>query len=160
MPQSSPQYDLARLRYGVAQALLMDAQTLRDVKGIDPPPEQAVGILFLMAFSTELYLKAFLLQAGVPDGTLGSRPYGHDLRKLLDEATGRGLVFSQSPLLEKMVDHLREAHLKLELRYMPADRDIRVPADIGTCLQVLLHLDDHLARRTDVLRARPGRAEE
>ncbi|WP_189383380.1 HEPN domain-containing protein [Marinobacter nauticus] len=47
---------------------------------------------FLLGRSVELSLKAFLLKCGFTVKTLRSRPYGHDLRQLLQAAQENGLA--------------------------------------------------------------------
>lgn len=158
MTQQNPDYETALLRFGVGQNLLMSAQKLRELEGSEPSPENAVTIVFLLAFATELYLKAFLLQAGgVGDKALGKFPYGHDLRALMNEATNKGLRFSQAPLLEKLVDLLNESHKRHGLRYVRPGEDVRVPVDISNSLQVLFHLGDHLWKHTDVAKLHPSK---
>lgn len=156
MTQQNPDYETALLRFGVGHNLLMSAQKLRELEGSEPSPENAVTIVFLMAFVTELYLKAFLLQAGVPDAELSSKlSYGHDLRALMDAANNKGLHFSQAPLMEKLVDLLNESHKRHGLRYMRPGEDVRVPVDISNSLLVLFHLGDHLWKHTDVAKLHP-----
>jgi HEPN domain-containing protein len=46
---------------------------------------------FLVGQALELYLKAFLLHRGMGESTLRNRPYGHNLARLLDEATARDI---------------------------------------------------------------------
>lgn len=158
MTQPNPDYERALLRFGVGQHLLLSAQKLRNLEGKDPSPEDGVSIVFLMAFATELYLKAFLLQAGVTDKELSDpSKYGHNLRALMTKAAEMGLSFSQSPLLEKLVDHLNASHKRHGIRYMRPGEEVQVPTDLPNSLAVLLHLGDHLWKHTDVAKTHPSR---
>jgi hypothetical protein len=57
---------------------------------IGRPPEWAKYLLFYHAM--ELALKAYLIQRGVSEKKLASYEFGHDIKKLVDEAVNRGLI--------------------------------------------------------------------
>ena len=54
------------------------------------PPEWPKYVLLYHA--VEMVLKAYLLRQGISEKILGSKEFGHDLKKLLNEAVTRGLT--------------------------------------------------------------------
>jgi hypothetical protein len=54
------------------------------------PPEWPKYLLFYHAM--ELALKAYLIARGVSEQDLKNRPFGHNIKKLVDEAVDRGLT--------------------------------------------------------------------
>jgi hypothetical protein len=54
------------------------------------PPEWPKYVLFYHAM--ELVLKAYLIAKGIDEQVLRYPPFGHDIKKLVDEAVDRGLI--------------------------------------------------------------------
>lgn len=94
-------------------------------------------IHFLLAFALELFLKAWLEDAGLLRTALGKAPYGHSLRRLHAEYRARELPDINE--LQALVDHLHPAHSAFEYRYMKLTGTY---AD--TNLDVAFHLLDQL----------------
>lgn len=59
--------------------------------------EVVIACAFLAAQALECLLKAYLVEKGINVDILKKRPYGHDLRKLWEEAADKGLGVSRQP---------------------------------------------------------------
>jgi len=70
---------------------------------------------FLFCHSIELVLKAYLAHHGLTEKQLQARPFGHDIKKLLDEAIRYGLRLSANT--RASIGLLTEAHTKYWPRY-------------------------------------------
>ena len=70
----------------------------------------------LAGFALELYLKAWLRAKGRTSQELASRPFGHDIERLLTEAYGAGL----HPIREinGVAQQLGEPHSQYDFRYV------------------------------------------
>lgn len=55
-------------------------------------PDTRIPVLFLLAHSLELSLKAFLLSQDVDAVALSRKPYGHDVEYCLTDSLSRGLL--------------------------------------------------------------------
>lgn len=73
----------------------------------------------LVGFAVELYLKSFLLHAGLSEDVLRSRKMGHKLSALLDAAKDNG--FPQAGA-QQIVDYVGPMHETFEYRYMQQGR--------------------------------------
>ena len=67
----------------------------------------------------ELFLKTFLLSRGMGEAELRRQPYGHDLNRLLTEASRRGLgTYTRlSPQLESDISKFSSVYSKKVLEY-------------------------------------------
>jgi len=70
---------------------------------------------FLFCHSIELVLKAYLANHGLTEKQLQAPPFGHDIKKLLDEAIRYGLRLSANT--RASIGLLTEAHTKYWPRY-------------------------------------------
>jgi hypothetical protein len=89
------------------------------------PPEWPKYVLFYHAI--ELALKAYLIAKGHSEQALRDRPFGHDIKKLVDEAVVRGLTLP--PGSQKAIADLGDQPQQLgSVEYtVPAHLRIRYP---------------------------------
>lgn len=100
-------------RYWRTAELVLDHQS-RPFEHLEP-----VG--YLLAMSTELALKAYLTDRGVPDSLQSSKKLGHDLGACLRKAMELGLEIGAAE--GTCVLSLRSAHLTHFNRYGPKSTD-------------------------------------
>lgn len=108
---------MASLRLAVAtrywhSARIVIAAQIRPVEYLEP-----VG--YLLAMSAELALKAFLMEARVPEKSYSQGKVGHDLAALLRLAVDHGLELGEWDAAAIL--SMREAHSRHFLRYGPSD---------------------------------------
>ncbi len=74
---------------------------------------------FLLGQAIELYLKAFLFHRGYGETQLKTRPFGHNLPRLLNEAMAKGLDTNIhiSPALRTDLDSLNKVYSSKALQY-------------------------------------------
>jgi hypothetical protein len=82
---------------------------------IVPCPSPAWPRYFLLCHTIELALKGYLILRGVVHSKLRRKPYAHDLKRLLEEASR--LDLRPSALTTKELGLLREAHVEFLPRY-------------------------------------------
>ena len=89
-----------------------------------PPNPSQQPIYFLYAHAMELALKAFLRHVDVSTAELGSRPFGHDVGRLYDEATKRGLdpLPEHAPHFDAVAHLTTESNVDQSLRYWTPGR--------------------------------------
>lgn len=73
---------------------------------------------YLLGHALELFLKSYLMKAGLTSTTLKCKPYSHDLVKLLAAARAKNLesIVRVTPILEKSVAELSAVYPET-LRY-------------------------------------------
>ena len=100
-----------------------------------------MGFHHLIGFAVELYLKAFLLAAGLTEEELRRPPYGHNLDTLLHATLRHGLKCADAAML---CSYLRQ-HGSFEYRYMkPGSMYPSLP--INLLLAALSELDNLVDR--------------
>ena len=74
---------------------------------------------FLLGQALELYLKAFLFHNGYGEKQLKKKPFGHNLKRLLDEAVVKGLNtgIHISPALRGDLEALNKVYASKALQY-------------------------------------------
>lgn len=124
----------ARSLLMAAAGHLASAELMR-VAG-EPDPDNglhSVSMWFLMGWTTELVLKAAILQSGGSEAEC--RKAGHDLLAALTALTKRGYVTNVKNI-ENLARDLNITHQSFFFRYMPA-ADTEVPGNSRLCLAVL-----------------------
>jgi len=71
---------------------------------------------FLHWHAIELFLKAFLLAAGLSEQELRNRPHGHDIQALSQEAIRRGLTPTEQDMA--VLEFMPDAGAMIETRYL------------------------------------------
>lgn len=82
-----------------------------------------VAFYNVLGFAVELYLKAYLANSGLDSDVLSSRPYGHNLQSLYEEARARGLTLQESAL-RRIVSLLNPNHSEYTYRYLTDNCEI------------------------------------
>lgn len=109
----------------------------------------------LLSMSTELALKAYLLERRMTEKELGSRKIGHDLGEILRNCIERGLGLSEADVMHVLA--MRTAHLEHYHRYGPRTLDggaytIVLPKE-EEALYALARIIDLIAQDPSDLRA-------
>jgi hypothetical protein len=143
---ASPGLSEADLRYVAANDMLAACYLLMPKYQESNMTCLLVSLHFLMGFSTELYLKAGLLQSNMPSEEVFN--FRHDLKELYKSAqTSCLLHFPHHDTLRRVVEILHPSHKLLSFRYL--DPDVKVPyveRGISEALAVLKALDRYLRR--------------
>lgn len=129
-------YGSARNMWQAIQVLHLSEQNLGEDRFL-------ATIHLLMGFSVELYLKCALAKTGMPANE--RRTYGHNLRKLFEEAQRRDAInFPAVDALNVVVDILNEDHQKFSFRYSIPGAVLKIIKSMDIALGVLEQLDHHL----------------
>jgi hypothetical protein len=110
--------DSAQLTYSTAKGYVQSAFVIIVAPHRMQTPDDTTFFLsfhMLIAFSVELYLKAYLRHHGYDEKALRAGGVRHNLPKLLEMAKAEGLACAQA---EALVEYLGDKHESFEFRYM------------------------------------------
>lgn len=101
----------------------------------------SMPIHMLIGFALELYLKAWLLAAGVTSGILRSKEMGHNLQGLYESARSHGMPDTRD--MQSLIDLVHKYHAGFDYRYMKEGTNYTL-LNYPLCFEILNRLDEEV----------------